>query len=684
MEALQLCEYALWFHLIQIDDVEGIDEKIGAYVKVQPQLAHVKDKDGRVAADSASMKNKKIINASYLWFGRYKLIELRPEHQSATCYVYKALDEGSLDEHGNPQRVALKFMRVKKQFLLELSARLKGFDPEYIVEVLRTHPTVADSNDPDCLADWPEVISDVSESGATDDGEQRSVGVPLPLNKASAEKMFCLVMPLADRNMFVSLKQERYAGRDMEQVRHVFLQLVRAVHHLHEKGILHGDIKPLNLVRVDAQWKLIDLDASCVIGEQTVGSKSSSAYICPEGLYADTIREAVVVRSEANQFQKGARFELLVAHPSFDVWSLGCVLYQLCNSDVRPLFQGGQDDNLSADMRDDDNLWMLAAWQDSLKSKKLAKVVDANARNLLSQMLSRDPLKRPSLARIIAHPFLSKKSVTRMNGEPATYDVFLSYRVASDAHHTELLYKMLTDRGLKVWWDKVCLPPGKNWEEGFCAGLVSSRALVCILSKGGINHPEKPWQNFANLTKDSNYCDNVFLEHRLGIELRNMGFLNFIFPVMIGDYDENTSTYSNFFACGGPPKVTNDHVPYIESILLSHMDHQALGTPLEPGKSVSAVLTDILKCQGALITGDGNDAFNKAADTILRMLQGTDQKESSDVHGELKVASNVIPNDDIAGPGGDQLRALVAARAKIQEYENEIAILKAQLAERSK
>jgi hypothetical protein len=27
-----------------------------------------------------------------------------------------------------------------------------------------------------------------------------------------AEKMFCIVMPLAERNMFVALKQERFAG----------------------------------------------------------------------------------------------------------------------------------------------------------------------------------------------------------------------------------------------------------------------------------------------------------------------------------------------------------------------------------------------------------------------------------------------------------------------------------------
>ena len=35
-----------------------------------------------------------------------------------------------------------------------------------------------------------------------------------------------------------------------------------------------------------------------------------------------------------------------------------------------------------------------------------------------------------------------------------------SYRVFSDFGHAEYVYKLLTDAGLKVWWDKVCLKDG--------------------------------------------------------------------------------------------------------------------------------------------------------------------------------------------------------------------------------
>ena len=90
-------------------------------------------------------------------------------------------------------------------------------------------------------------------------------------------------------------------------------------------------------------WKLIDLDACCVIGVDTVGSKSSSAYLPPEAIFASDELNIAVVRSPANAafvYEKhNKQIDLLTAHPSFDVWSLGCILYQMSTADVRPLFQ---------------------------------------------------------------------------------------------------------------------------------------------------------------------------------------------------------------------------------------------------------------------------------------------------------------------------------------------------------
>ena len=160
---------------------------------------------------------------------------------------------------------------------------------------------------------------------------------------------------------------------------------------------------------------------------------------------------------------------------------------------------------------------------------------------------------------------------------------------------------MLILQGFKVYWDKLCLEPGVDWEEGFCAGLMNSRAFVPLLSREAINHPDKAWQNFTKLTLDSK-CDNVLLEHRLAVELRQLGLIEKIFPVFIGDVDATTSEYSHYFSSGcHPSPLPTTSVTSIEEKLRFHMENQALGTPFEPNRTVASVVEVITACQGLYV-----------------------------------------------------------------------------------
>ena len=577
-----------------------------------------------------------------LWHGRYRITEQRPEHTSATCYVFKGVDDLAIDtETGEPTRVALKLMRVKAQFERELTARAKDFLSEHVINVLQTFPS------PSSILTMPDEVVDV----------ELDVDSGLQLKKDDAEKLFLLVMPLADRNLFVALKQERWAGKNIEVVQSVFKQLVHCVEHMHEKGVLHADLKTLNIVRTGAQWKLIDLDATCIIGVDKVGHKSSSAYVPPEAIYIDEATDTAYVRSAAAVTKGEAAYELLTAHPSFDVWSLGCILYQMCSPDVKPLFQGGQDDNLVGVRKGVDNLFSLAEWSSELKADKLADIPDKFARNLLSQMLHKDPLRRPSIARVLGHPFLSGKKVARLVGDKPKYDVFLSYRVAADAHHVEKLYNLLTAQGFKVYWDKLCLLPGVNWEQGFCEGLVSSRAFVPLLSRDAINHSEKAWQNFSKLT-DVSSCDNVFLEHRLAVELHGLGLIENLFPVFIGDFDATTSEYSHYFGSGCHPSLPEVTVKSVEEKLRHHMDSQALGTPIVPDRTVKSAVGCITDCQGAFIVGPTNATFAAAVDSIVKMLKapppGPSPRGSTTLVNSIKMTPQIIL---YSTPATDSVRA---------------------------
>ena len=277
------------------------------------------------------------------------------------------------------------------------------------------------------------------------------------------------------------------------------------------------------------------------------------------------------------------------------------------------LFLSNDEGNL-----DEDQLSILFDWTNEFKSKRLQKVTDPYARNLVSRLLMRDPSKRPDASHALAHPFLSGKKVARMIGEEAEHDVFLSYRVNSDLHHCELMYEMLTEKGLRVWWDKKCLQPGADWEEGFCEGLINSRAFVALMSRGGL-------QSFEHLTESSR-CDNVLLEYRLALELQSSNLLEAVCPVMIGDSsgdsaDPKACTFTHFFKSGCSPRCPDIFVTSVDEKLFEHLNNLGLGAPIISNHTVKDIYQVLTKHQGFFIQGAGDEAFSAAVDSIHSMIR---------------------------------------------------------------
>jgi len=369
-------------------------------------------------------------------------------------------------------------------------------------------------------------------------------------------------------------------------------------------------------------WHLIDLDASCRIASEAAGSKVSTAYVPPE--------MAELLLPGACKAQNS-----LISHPSFDVWSLGCILYQLCNAALRPLLIGDRDDNLPVSAGNgEDSLEMLAEWSPATKSRKLSLIEDPRARSLLLSMLAKEPAARPSLASVLEHPFLSGKSVKRMPGEPALFDVFISYRVAADVHIAERLYHLLREAGLRVWLDRFSLNPGEVFEDQFCDGLVSSAAFIALLSKEAINSPSKPRQNFSLLTSDSP-CDSVLLEHTMALELHAVGLVERIIPLFIGDIDSQAGTLvgnsdssltipirGNFFSCQCLPTAPDVCVTSVREKVAEHMLRLGLGVPEGQRKTVRSALSELIGFQGFLVEGNEDVALRTTAAKIALFFPG--------------------------------------------------------------
>jgi hypothetical protein len=95
-------------------------------------------------------------------------------------------------------------------------------------------------------------------------------------------------------------------------------------------------------------------------------------------------------------------YELVKASPAVDIWSFGVVLYTLCVG--KPLFAVNRDDDLDGGRA----MHELFKWDDSIMTATLRDVVDPAARDLLSQLLRRDPKQRlRTMADVLEHPFFT-------------------------------------------------------------------------------------------------------------------------------------------------------------------------------------------------------------------------------------------------------------------------------------
>ncbi len=80
---------------------------------------------------------------------------------------------------------------------------------------------------------------------------------------------------------------------------------------------------------------------------------------------------------------------------------------------------------------------------------------------------------------------------TRKEDEKTDKDVFLSYS-RRDAVIVERIYRALTARGLRVWYDMKDIPDGANWKNTFRKGVDTSRLFIPVLSMNVANEYMEP------------------------------------------------------------------------------------------------------------------------------------------------------------------------------------------------
>jgi ankyrin repeat protein/serine/threonine protein kinase len=515
---------------------------IDQHHSIVKDIANDMNEDGQRIIDVASQPCRQLLRKLVLFYDRYELLSTRPAYKSEHTILFFAKDTVLRIE------VAIKLMTSDHCFKRELRIREHTL-PFHVV------PIIAAFNADDNVSFKQEI-------------DRRSF----------QENKYCIIMPAATRNLQEIIDAENL---DNKIIRRLFEDLVRCVQHLHLNQFIHGDIKPQNIVRnAENRLVLIDFDGSCKIG-LPVGHKVSMAYAPPEMLFFDTAEHEY-------------RLLPLLAQPNFDVWSLGVVLYQMCTRGY--LFSSGHD-------MDYHQCQQLSEWQNSFKFERLNSIDNVPARNLVSRMLSKDSELRPSLSAILDHPYISNRVPVRMLGEKPTFDVFISYRVACDSALCNRLYDLLRHRGLTVWVDRKETTDASPWEDEFCDGLIQSKVFVCLISTDAVARKElSAGSSFITLTSDSP-CDNLLLEHQLAFELTSMSKLPLVFPILIGSFDSNSSTYGKFDSrcVVEMPTVV---VQSVKNKVVYHLERLGLGSPLHPEISVRQIISKTIGQQGGFLHGD--------------------------------------------------------------------------------
>ena len=102
--------------------------------------------------------------------------------------------------------------------------------------------------------------------------------------------------------------------------------MLKAVDEIHHKGVVHSDLKPVNFVIVKGYLKIIDFgiadainpDHTSVVKNNLVGTIN---FMSPESLMG---------RPASSELVNGKK--VIKVNCKSDVWSLGCILYNMCYS----------------------------------------------------------------------------------------------------------------------------------------------------------------------------------------------------------------------------------------------------------------------------------------------------------------------------------------------------------------
>lgn len=238
----------------------------------------------------------------------------------------------------------------------------------------------------------------------------------------------CITFEVLGGDIYHFLKKNDFAALPLHQVRHIAYQLVYSVNFLHQRGIIHTDLKPDNILFVDSSYaKEYDAEKNKNIRIVNRTDIRLIDFGCAVG---DEVPHSFTV---SNRYYRAPEVILNFnwSHP-VDVWSIGCILFELSTGNVLINTEDNDLEHLgiiekvlgtiphavTADHKYFTNGKLNFDWserpheinchQPLQKSVKCGSDDDMQLLDLMEKMLVYVPLERITLKEALTHPFFDK------------------------------------------------------------------------------------------------------------------------------------------------------------------------------------------------------------------------------------------------------------------------------------
>jgi serine/threonine-protein kinase len=183
-------------------------------------------------------------------------------------------------------------------------------------------------------------------------------------NLVSTRELY-LVMEFVD-----GISEEKQPPRTFEKAVDIFYQVAQALAHMHDRGYVHADMKPNNIMVTSGVAKIIDLGQSCEIGTVKERIQGTPDYIAPEQVH----RRAIT--------------------PKTDIYNLGATMYWTLTRRAIPTALASQDSLVGS--REDHMI------EKAIPAIELNPRIHPKLNELIMQCIEVDPEKRPESMHVVA------------------------------------------------------------------------------------------------------------------------------------------------------------------------------------------------------------------------------------------------------------------------------------------